>query len=57
MMHRLLVPLLAVLAACDGTLADATYHGEPLNGSMCTLAQNALQYYLSQSESANDESY
>ena len=34
-----------------------TYHGEPLNGSMCTLAQNALQYYLSQSESANDESY
>jgi hypothetical protein len=34
-----------------------TYRGEPLNSSMCTLAQNALQYYLSQSESANDESY
>lgn len=34
-----------------------TYHGEPLNGSMCTLVQNSLQYYLSQSESANDESY
>ena len=34
-----------------------TYHGEPLNGSMSTLAQNALQYYLTQSESANDESY
>ena len=34
-----------------------TYHGEPLNASMVTLAQNALQYYLSQAESANAESY
>jgi len=34
-----------------------TYHGEPLNPSMVTLAQNALQYYLSQAESANAESY
>ena len=34
-----------------------TYHGEPLNSSMVTLAQNALQYYLSQAESANAESY
>ena len=34
-----------------------TYHGEPLNASMTTLVVNALQYYLSQAESAIDESY
>jgi UTP:GlnB (protein PII) uridylyltransferase len=34
-----------------------TYHGEPLNPSMTTLVVNALQYYLSQAESAIDESY
>lgn len=34
-----------------------TYHGDPLNASMTTLVVNALQYYLSQAESAIDESY
>lgn len=36
-----------------------TYHGEPLNSSMCQLVVNALQYYLSQSEVEKDwsESY
>lgn len=44
-----------------GTEADdilfVTYHGEPLNASMCELVKNALQYYLSLSEIARDESY
>jgi UTP:GlnB (protein PII) uridylyltransferase len=38
---------------------SVTYHGEPLNQSMCQLAVNALQYYLSQTEVEKDweESY
>jgi hypothetical protein len=34
-----------------------TYHGEPLATPMVTLVQNALQYYLSLSEVAKEESY
>lgn len=34
-----------------------TYHGEPLSSSMVQLVTNALQYYLSLSEVAKEESY
>lgn len=34
-----------------------TYHGEPLNGPMVQLVTNSLQYYLSLSEVAKEESY
>jgi hypothetical protein len=34
-----------------------TYRGEPLNPNMVLLTQNALQYFLTQAESANAESY
>eukprot|EP00199_Chlamydomonas_sp_CCMP681_P006840 CAMPEP_0119108872 /NCGR_PEP_ID=MMETSP1180-20130426/15916_1 /TAXON_ID=3052 ORGANISM="Chlamydomonas cf sp, Strain CCMP681" /NCGR_SAMPLE_ID=MMETSP1180 /ASSEMBLY_ACC=CAM_ASM_000741 /LENGTH=287 /DNA_ID=CAMNT_0007094545 /DNA_START=53 /DNA_END=916 /DNA_ORIENTATION=+ len=34
-----------------------TYHGEPLTTPMITLVTNALQYYLSLSEVAKEESY
>ena len=34
-----------------------TYHGEPLGGPMTQLVTNALQYYLSLSEVAKEESY
>lgn len=34
-----------------------TYHGEPLDANMTTLTTNALQYYLSLTEVATEESY
>ncbi|KAK9804954.1 hypothetical protein WJX73_003269 [Symbiochloris irregularis] len=45
----------------EGPLAKdqflVSYHGDPLNSSMATLVQNALQYYLGLAEVESEESY